>query len=429
MKIIITIFFLLIAFFTIYKIKMYGAKGMKKHWFAVAFAIKVILASAMIFMYSRTPEIKTNADIFRYYNDAQVIYNSIKTDPTIFFKLLANNTEDSKLVPYYKRMDNWNYSYGSKIYSNNRFIIRYIALFSIITFGSYGAMVVITIFLSFTGLFWIFRFFNSKIKGNTLLIFLIVFLTPSIAFWSSGILKESLLIFFIGLFLNCGSLALKGQKPIARAIIVLLTLIVIFQLKAIVLLLLLPSSIAYLWNHFIPNQRAIIPYFILFFVSFSLASESNSFLSKGLFELLQDKQSGFIEVANHYNPKSIISPIVFESNAISIASNSPIAIVNVLFRPALWEAYNIQSYASAIENIAIFISLLLIIISPKKEIDNKNLFLFTISFALSFIIIIGLSTPILGAISRYRIIPLLFIEMSIIQIIDTTKIKSLFPFK
>jgi len=429
MKIVITIFFLAIAFFAIYKIKMYRTKGINKHWFAAVFAIKVILASVMFFMYSSTPEIKKDADIFRFYNDAQVIYKSIKTEPTIFFKLIFNNTEDSKLKPYYKKMNNWDYSYGSQIFSNNRFLIRYFAIFSIITFGSYGAMVVITIFLSFTGLFWIFKFFNSKIKNNKILIFILVFLTPSIAFWSSGILKESLLIFLIGLVLNCGNYALKGKSPLIRSVIVLLALVAIFQIKAIILLLLIPSIIAYLWAHYIPSQRIIIPYFIVFFSFFSIASESNSFMNKGLFEILQDKQSGFIEVAQQYDAKSIISPISFDANSISVAANSPIAVINVLFRPALWEANNIQSFASAIENLAIFVSLLLVIAFPRKEIDNKNIFMLSISFAFSYIIIIGLGTPILGAISRYRIIPLLFVEMSILQLIDTTRIKSFFPFK
>ncbi len=430
MKTLITIFYIALAFFSLYKIKMYAAKGISKHWFAVALTLKLILASLLIYMYSQTYKVKKNADIFRYYNDAQVIYHSLKTQPTVFFKLVFNyNTNSVELKPYYKKMNNWDYSFNSQLYSSNRFIIRFLALFSIITLGSYGAMVVITVFLSFTGLFWIFRFFNSKIKDNKILIFILIFFTPSVAFWSSGIMKESLLLFFIGLVLNCGNFALKGKKPIIRSVIILVGLIAIFQIKAIILLLLLPSIIAYLWAYYLPNQRIIIPYFIVFFVSFSIASESDKFMNKGLFDILQDKQYGFIEVANQYNAESIISPIVFKSNSISVAANSPIAIINVLFRPSFWEVHNVQSLASMLENIIIFISLLLIIIFPNKEINNKNIFMFSISFALSYMIIIGLTTPILGAISRYRIIPLLFLEMSIIQIININKIKSFFSSK
>ena len=424
MKITITLFFIAIAFFAIYKIKMYGAKGISKHWFAGAFAIKLLLAGLMIFMYSRTPKIKKNADIFRYYNDAQVIYKSFKTQPSAFFKVMFEYKTDSpELKPIYQKMHNWDYSYGSRFYSSNKLIIRLIALFSIITFGSYGAMVVLILFLSFTGLFWIFRFFSSKIKHRNILIFILIFLTPSVAFWSSGILKESLLIFFIGLVLNCGNFALKGRKPIPRTIIVLLALFFIFQIKAIILLLLLPSLMAYLWNHYLPNQRTIIPYFILYFVGFSIASGSENFMDKGLFNILKDKQIGFIEIGHQYNANSMISPILFDANSISIAANAPIALINSLFRPAFWEANNLQSYASATESFMVIISVLLIIIYPNKEIYHKNLLLFSFSFALSYLIIIGLTTPILGAVSRYRIISLIFLEMSLIQLINLDKIE------
>jgi len=152
-------------------------------------------------------------------------------------------------------------------------------------------------------------------------------------------------------------------------------------------------------------------------------------MEKGLFDILIDKQSGFIEIGHQYDAQSMISPIVFEANSISIAAHAPIALINTLFRPAIWEANSIRAYASSIENIMLFIAILLIIIFPKKEIDNKNIFLFSLSFATSYLIIIGLTTPILGAISRYRIIPLIFIAMSILQLIDIEKIKSLFSAK
>jgi len=426
MNIILGIFFTFIAFFTIYKVKMYNTKGINKNWFAAAFAIKLILAIGLFLMYSKTPEIKKNADIFRFYNDAKVIYKSIKTQPTVFLRIITGINSDSEdLVPYYKKMNNWAYSFGSKLYANNKLFIRYLALISIFTFGSYYAAVVITIFLSFTGLFWIFRFFNSMIKDNKWLILFLIFLTPSIAFWSSGILKESLLIFLIGLLINCGSLALKGRKPLIRIFIVVLSLFFIFELKAILAIILIPAILAYLWNYYFPKQRVFIPYFIIFFVGFSFASESSKYMSKGLFELLQDKQAGFISVAQRDNSQSIISPIDFQPNSVSIASNAPIAIINTLFRPALWEANNIQSYFASFENTAIFLSILLIIIFPMKEIKNKNLLLFTLSISLSYLIIVGLSVPVLGAISRYRIIALIFLEMSLIQIIDIQKIKEL----
>lgn len=405
---------------------MYGTKGISKHWFAAAFAFKVVLSIVMFLMYSQNIEVQQNADIFRYFEDSKVISETIYTNPIDYFKLITGiDNDNSNLTEYYSKMNNWDYSQGNKLFSNNRLIIRYLSIINIFTFGSYYANVILTIFLSFTGLFWIFRFFNSKIKNRTWIIFAIVFFFPSISFWSSGILKESLLIFSIGLLINCGNYALKKKKPIARSIIVIISLIMIYNIKAFVLFILLPPLIAYIWNYYKPQKRIIIPYYILLFLAFSFATESNKIMKTGVFELLVEKQLSFTDIAIQQNAKSLISPILFNPDAKSVIINSPIALVNSLFRPMLWEANNIQMYASSFENILILILIILIVIFPKNGIENRNIFWFGLIFSISFLIIVGLSTPVLGAISRYRIPALIFLLITMVQLLDIEKVKQI----
>lgn len=79
--------------------------------------------------------------------------------------------------------------------------------------------------------------------------------------------------------------------------------------------------------------------------------------------------------------------------------------------------------AAALENTILLLSLILIIIFPAKEIENRNLLWLCLSFALAFFVINGLMTPVLGALSRYRIPALLFFEMGLIQLIDFELVK------
>ncbi len=427
MDYIIGIFFLLAAIFAIYKIKMFGTKGISKQWFIIAFAVKVILAAIMFSMYSRNIEVRKNADIFRYYKDSKVISNTLKSNPANYFKLmLGYDNQNSDLLPYYKSMNNWEYSNNNQLFSNNRLIIRFLAFINIFTFGSYFADIVIAIFLSFMGLFWIFRFYNYHIDNRKWIIFAIVFFFPSIAFWSSGILKESLLFFALGLLLNCGNYALKKQKPILRTIIVFIALSIIFNIKAFVFFILLPPLIAYLWNKFKPGRRTIIPYFILSFIAFSFASESSKIIDTGVFDLLINKQLDFTEVAINTKANSLISPILFNATPLSVVLNSPIALINTLFRPMLWETTNLQMTAAAMENLLLLILIFLIVIFPSKNVNNKNLFWFGLVFSLSYMVIIGLSTPVLGALSRYRVPALLFLLLSLVQLIEIDRIVELF---
>jgi hypothetical protein len=426
MDLVIGIFFLLAAFFAIYKIPMFATRGISKNWFLAAFAFKVVLAATMFSMYSRNIEVQQNADIFRYFEDSKVISHALKNKPSDFLKLLFGyDTDNPELISYYKSMNNWSYSNGDKLFSNNKLIIRYLVFINIFSFGSYYADIVISIFLSFTGLFWIFRFYNYHIKNRTKLLFALVFFFPSIAFWSSGILKESLIIFAIGLLLNCGNYALRKRKPIMRSFMVLLALTVIFNIKAFVLFILIPPLLAYLWNHIKTSQRTIIPYFILSFIAFSIASESGKIMNKSFFDLLIDKQLEFTDIALQNNAKSLISPIMFNADPISVVTNSPIALINTTFRPMVWEATNLQMTAASIENILILLILLLIVVFPSKQIANKNVFWFGLVFSISFMVIIGLSTPVLGALSRYRIPALLFLLLSMVQLVDTDRINDL----
>jgi hypothetical protein len=426
MDYIIAIIVASLAFFALFKAKLFASKHIKRSWIGIAFGVKLMLAIAMVFIYSRNEKVEQKADIFRYYADAKVISQSLYNEPSAFLKLVSGiDADDAALDVYYIQMNNWDYSYNTKLFSNNRLLIKLLSIVDVLFFGSYWAIVVFFSFISFIGLWWIFSFFSRQISTDPKLIFGIVFFIPSIAFWSAGVLKESMIIFFLGLLLNCFYQALKGRKAIVRAMMLLLSIYFLFMLKAFVAMLLLPAILGYLWNRFFPKQRSLIPYFIMYFVAFSLASESGKYLDTGLFDLMVEKQIAFTDLAMAEDAQSLITPIYFEPNSISIAANSPIALVNSLFRPVFWEVNSPMMAMASFENFFLFLLVLLIIIFPRKNIENANLLWFGLTFSLSYLILIGLTTPVLGAISRYRIPGLLFLAISLIQVIDLEEIKGL----
>lgn len=420
----LTLFFILICFFALYKIKMFGAKGISKHWFAASFGLKLIAAGFMIWIYSNSD--RNKADIFRFYDDATIISQAAFTDTGNYLKMITGIGDDNaELDKYYSKTNNWYSGDKSKIISNNHFIIRYLSFISLLTFGSYGATVVLTVFFAFTGLFWVFRFFYSRLPDKKWLIFFVVFFTPSLVFWTSGLLKESLIIGFIGLSLNCGGFALKGRQPIARLIIFFISLVFLFQLRAISASLWILAILPFVWNYYRPKQNAFISYFIFIFIAFSLASESQKIITNGVYDILVQKKQAFEQLAVDNQAGSFIETSNLEPSTISMLKNIPEALGNTLFRPYPWEVKNPIMALALVENILILAMLLLAIIVRQKKIYNYNLVYFTFIFAFSYFIIIGLTVPVLGAISRYRVIPLLFFELGLIQLINTNKISTL----
>ena len=419
----VSIFFAAAAFFAIYKIKMFGAKGISKHWFAGAFAIKLIAAFAMWFIYTNHYTDRSKADIFRYYDDAKVLQHLLKDHKTEYFKFFyqgKSQNEDVNIVLKYTQ--NWDSHNESSLFGSNRLIIRINMLLNLFSLGSYGVHAIAFSFLAFIGLFWIFRFFYRHIPEYKWMIFFVIFAFPSIVFWSSGILKESLVFFFIGLILNCGSYALKGRKPIPRTILVVLAFFLLFQTRAIIALILFPMILAYIWNYVKPQRRAFLPYFILLFIAMSALTESERITGKDFYGILVEKRMAFEELANDGNTQSGIIGIHFEADGYSILKSSPIALINSTFRPTPWEAKGILMWASALENILLFLMLIVLMIYPNPNIKNKNILWFALLFAIANLIIVGLTTPILGAISRYRIIGLLFFLVAYIQLVDFDKL-------
>ena len=326
-----------------------------------------------------------------------------------------------------KHTNNWDTHNGSNLYGNNRLIIRVNMLLNLFSFGSYAVHAIVFSFLSFLGLFWIFRFFSHQFNGHKWLFFLSVFAFPSIVFWSSGILKESLIFFFLGLILNCGIYALKGRKPIARTIVVGLAFLLLFQTRAIIAVILIPLALGFIWNKLKIQRRVFLPYFIMLFIAFSALTESKRIAGKDFYELLVEKRMAFEELSTTNTTQSGIAAINYTADGYSILKSTPIALINSIFRPTPWEANGLLMRIASVENVLLFFMLILLIIYPIPIVKNKNILWFALLFALANLLVVGLTTPILGAISRYRIIGLLFFLVTYIQLVDFNKIINKHP--
>lgn len=85
------------------------------------------------------------------------------------------------------------------------------------------------------------------------------------------------------------------------------------------------------------------------------------------------------------------------------------AFFRTLLRPHLLEASGALIIIAAVENAALFILLVLALISIRKNgWTTDPLFYFSLSFFVLIFILIGLIVPVTGAIVRYKIIAIPF---------------------
>ena len=123
---------------------------------------------------------------------------------------------------------------------------------------------------------------------------------------------------------------------------------------------------------------------------------------------------------------SLLNVGFLEPDLKSFLSELPQATFHVLFRPFIWEGKNPMFLLPALENL-LFILMLLLIIFFKGKISHPAIFGLCISFSLLLLLVIGLTTPVLGALVRYRIAAQPFLFIALLMCIDREKLMRKFP--
>ena len=120
-------------------------------------------------------------------------------------------------------------------------------------------------------------------------------------------------------------------------------------------------------------------------------------------EMLVNKQEHSVKEAAYYKAGSRIEIPALTNEPLSILKTAPVGIWNTLARPYVWEGKNVMMLASAAENVLIIIFIgLCLILSDFKNFKQLNLFLFLLNFSLAYFALIGICTPVLGNLVRYK---------------------------
>jgi hypothetical protein len=121
--------------------------------------------------------------------------------------------------------------------------------------------------------------------------------------------------------------------------------------------------------------------------------------------LIVDKQRQFIGLAEFYDVNSGFHMEVLTYELWDVIRACPEALFNVFTKPWINEISSLLFIPAIVENLCI-LSLLIGAIMYKRGLSKKqwNFILFCLSFTVILYCVIGLTTPITGAIVRYKIL-------------------------
>lgn len=388
----------------------------------LAFCIKSLAGLVVFYLYSEYYPVRSEADTFKYFDDSYYMAKAFWEHPVDYFQMLLGidcNTEYFN-TNYFNHMSNWVRSYDNGLFNDNRLIIRLNALFRIFSSGNYHVHSLCFNLIAFIGSLQLAKVFYAVSKSK-LKSYLVVFLIPSVVFWSSGVFKESILIYGLGTFLFYFYQFSIGNRSRAGIFFLLFSSGVLVVMKLYIFAAFLPVCIAF---YFTRNRKKIfLSYVLLFtlFLAFGLVLDAlvprYSFI-----HLIVDKQRDFINLSKFFEVNSAFQMEYLQPTLFSLLTAAPEALLNVFTKPWLSEVNSFLFVPPLIENLFV-ISLAIFCLIWRKKISDKQLkFVFLcFSFTLIVYLVIGLTTPITGALVRYKIPALPFLWMALLILINTQK--------
>lgn len=400
MEVLLLIVYSVLFLLFVYKSKTFNSTSVSsKVWVFIAL-IKISVALLYNWLSHQIP---TFFDSGIYFHEANIVFSSLKENPLYFIQLLIGRNnyfpEPDHLCGYIDKMGFW--------YDNTGYtIVRINAFLRLFSFGFISLHFLFFSFLSFIGGFYLFKFFSDRTDLSEYILIAIIFLIPNILFWTSGLHKEALIMFSLGILLYSFNQYIIYKCNISLVVAISFFLFLI-NVRMYMALIILPALIGYYFNEK-TKVKAIIPYFISFgllllliiFYDVVVPNEYRLALKISSF------QSSFINTTGNTSFK-----VEYVGNSwVGILSAFPEHILNGFVYPLYNQCKLTWCRLASLDSIILCILMVLSLFKIKyKYILNNNMALFCLSIGFGLMTIIGIVVNNAGAIVRYRSIAILFI--------------------
>lgn len=383
--------------------RFFKSSSISKNILLIGFSLKAL--SAVLFGYLYKIHLLTGNDTYLYFDDANIVHSAMAQNPFVYLKLLIGFNDftpvPTAMQPYTDAMWFW-------FDSSNYFVVRVNAFIRIFSFGVYNVHAIIFSFLSFFGTYNLYLFFENKVYSKKMLQF-ILFGIPSIVFWTSGVHKEALVIFSLGIILYNLDFILKGNYTRRNLFLTLVGLIFLGYIRIYLLAFIAPliSGILLYTKLEFKRSSSFSLYLVSILAAFLVLIFADTVYPK--FNFVQEfliRRTYFLN-----SPGSMTFSV---SNVPHNISGSLLliweAIVNPFVRPFPSDCNKVLPILASVETYLILFILIILLFSANfKSVISNPYAIFCILFGLSTLFLIGLIVNNSGAIVRYRSIAIPFI--------------------
>jgi hypothetical protein len=312
-------------------------------------------------------------------------------------------------------------------------VIKIAAFFDLFTFSTYSATAVCFALIGFIGSWMMFRSFYEERPHLVKHIALATLFIPSVFFWGSGLLKDTITLAALGFatyFIR--QIFIKRRIKILHIILLLFVLYTTYVIKKYILLCYLPAALLWVYISIFSSVRSVMLKFLVFPFVVVVGGISGFFavLQVGKDDpryALQLLGKTAMVTANDIayqtgrDAGSTYSLGVLDGSFGSMVRLGPQAVNVSLFRPYLWEVRNPLMLMSALESLFMLTMTLYVFYRAgrylKQTLFNADV-IFCLMFSITFAFAVGVSTFNFGTLARYKIPLLPFYLLALLFLSD-----------
>ena len=414
----------------IHKLKFFGGPGLGKRFLLGMFVLKVLAGTAVWWLYTYYYTVRTDADIYKFFDSGNVMYEALWTNPGDFFRMLFGIANDSPYFDktYYIRINHWYREYESNLYNDAHTMIRFNAFVRIFSFGHYHVHTVVICFLSLIGLVSMHKAFAPLLPGKEKALAIALFLLPGVLFWGSAVIKESLLMFGLGVFLLQTFRLMQGNWSIWRLLALVATMLLLLVLKFYVLACMLPGLLALVICHRWKPRRSAWVFAMAIGLCLLLGANLQMIAPDfDLVYLFSVKQKDMYGLAQATSAGSVVYVPRLSGEVWTFFAAAPVAFFNAFLGPTLLLKGGAMAIVPAVENIVLITVLVIAIVYRKRTGIAWPMLWFCVSYCVLLLLIIGWTTPVMGALVRYRVPVLPFLALIALLVVDLERLVARWP--
>jgi hypothetical protein len=363
----------------------------------------------------------SGGDTLNYFRSSKILTKALIEDPLVGIQILFLEAGDPVGATFKYTATMWGFASDA-----NFFIVKLAGVLGVFSFSNYTVISLFFAALSFSGLWALYITLLKMLPKFHREFAIAIFFIPSLFFWGSGIMKDTICIGALGwLFYGFYHLSIEKKKLIFSLLIIIISGYVLKQVKTYIILCFLPAALFWI---FLENSNRIKnitlrflakPVFIVlalpiaYYGARKVSEDSDKYTIEKL-AVTAAVTSNYLErvtpTRRHLKNRtgSEYSVGKLDGSFKSMVTAAPKAVVVSLFRPYLFEVKNPVMLLSALESTCVLFFTLFVLLKVGlfrtiKTILKSPLLSFCFIFSIMFALGVGMTAGNFGTLVRYKI--------------------------